>query len=122
MTTGLLDARGDAPIQDLDFANVIAGIEAGNVTTEVLPPQHRCVSGSPPEGVDPSHIAAATVFTTGDPNAVGAKLRDAVHDTSKSLAFDQGPAASDAPHGPVACDQPSNCKRGQLRSCTTPPG
>lgn len=122
ITTGLLDELGHAPIPDLDFLHILdtEGIASG---TSPLPehvitatqPLRDWIADTPT--IDASQIAAATVFTTGDPDAVATKLFEAV----EAL-----PAPKFQP-GSFDCADPSApgdtfaCHAGAGRACPSTP-
>ncbi len=71
ITTGVKDIRGGAPIRDQDFAAVMAG-------TNPVPAMQPLLTWIAAQSIDAGTIAAATVFTTGNPDAVVPKLREAI--------------------------------------------
>ncbi len=76
LTTGLRDIRDDPPIQDLDFIAILDDDESlpADVLQATAPLRDWIVD----RGIDASTIAAAAVFTTGDPSRIGSYLYDAV--------------------------------------------
>lgn len=88
VTTAVKSKRGDVPIQDQDFAALLA------TTAPTEPPELVAAYGKlaplrawlTARSIDPATIAAAAVFTTGTPTATGAKLRTVVR-ARTGLAF-----------------------------------
>ncbi|MEE8409701.1 MAG: hypothetical protein V3T05_08855 [Myxococcota bacterium] len=121
VTTGIRDIRADPPIQDRDFARVLAA-DAG-LSQEVLDATAPLLEWLADTSIDPGitaeAIAIATVFTTGDPDAIGPKLRAAVH-ALPAPAFDSGEFECNAP--PSSPPTPK-CRlpAGAFRDCTSGP-
>jgi len=104
ITTGVRDIRGAAPILDADFDTWLQAQKQsgdGVVSAQIdLPMERLKVSMRPlvvwarETGVSLDSFAAATVFTTGVPDAIAPKLRDAVHILSEPR-FDAGAVQCD---------------------------
>ncbi|MBI5507858.1 MAG: hypothetical protein HY903_03785 [Deltaproteobacteria bacterium] len=82
VTTGVRDIRGEAPIRDRDFAELMIGAQS----RPAMQPLLTFLSGRTAEA---AKVAAAAVFTTGDPTAVAGRLRKAVH-ALPAPTFDSG--------------------------------
>jgi hypothetical protein len=103
ITTAVRDIRDDAPIQDLDFANILAG-------TEVVAAMQPLLDWIDDRSIDASDLAVATVFTTDDPDHLAPKIRAAIHAQNPAPTFDSGS---------VLCNgsNTSPCDDGQTRGC-----
>ena len=71
ITTSVKDLRGEAPIRDQAFDQLMNG-------TGSIPAMQPLLTWIADKGIDASTIAGATVFTTADPTTVAAKIRTAV--------------------------------------------
>jgi pimeloyl-ACP methyl ester carboxylesterase len=98
LTTGLRDVRNDPPIQDRDFVRIVEGdqtLPAGVI--QATEPLRTWISA---ESIDPTTIAAAAVFTTGDPGRIGEDLYNAVYDIEPAPTFNNDAFSCDNPPGP----------------------
>jgi predicted esterase len=110
VTRAVLDVHGSQPIQDRDFVRVLGG--DASLSAPVLAATEPLRAWLRDQSIDPSSIAAATVFTTGHPDRFAAPLHKAVQDlptpTFAAGAFE----CSSAPTTTIYCHLPSGVGRG----------
>ncbi len=106
LTTGLRDIRNDPPVPDLDFVRILT---ADNTLTEQeLSATAPLLTWIDDQGIDSSELAAATVFTTGNPARVGAELYQVIQDlpapafNADAFSCDDAPAQAPPCHGLLA--------------------
>lgn len=102
VTTGVRDIRGDPPLQDRHFAEILGG-------ERNTPAMQPLLAWLNEQSIAPSSIAGATVFTTGAPSTIASDLREGVHRLSPEPSFN-----NDA----VVCgSDTSPCNDGGTRGC-----
>jgi pimeloyl-ACP methyl ester carboxylesterase len=96
LTTDLRDIRGDAPIQDQDFARILeADSSLPSRVIGATAPLRNWIDATPAVSAD--SLAAAAVFTTGNPSSIGEKLFDAVMDLQPDPVFNDDAFSCDNP-------------------------
>jgi hypothetical protein len=116
VTTDIRDIRNDPPIQDRDFVRILSADET--LSDHVLEKTEPLRAWILDQSIDENTIAAAAVFTTGNPSSIGQDLYDAVMampaPNFNDDAFDcaNPPASTPACHGlPTqdrGCGNPTN--------------
>ncbi|MBW1871549.1 MAG: hypothetical protein JRJ19_05760, partial [Deltaproteobacteria bacterium] len=106
LTTDLRDVRNDPPVPDRDFVRIVEGDQT--LPTDVIQATEPLRTWISSESIDPASVAAAVVFTTGDPARIGEELYDAVHRLSAptfepdAFSCDNPPGTRPACHGRLA--------------------
>lgn len=120
VTTAITDLRGDAPIQDRDFAALLADAVPDAASRPELGAAHEAMAPLrawlAAEGIDPGTLATAAVFTTEDATRFGAGLRSA----TRTLVAQIGDDAVLCPGtAPSPCAIPDAADRGCPASAPT---
>lgn len=112
VTTGVHDSVGDVPVQDVDFALMLAAtppnlaprpeMDAAYAAMAPLRAWLQDTSIDPIDRVEPTALAAATVFTTADATQLAPKLHDAVYARSVPTFVHNGNDLAD-PNNAVVC-------------------
>ncbi len=109
ITTGVKSWKGETPIHDGDFAAILADATPEDPALSQAQTAFAPLAGLLEKlGLDPSEVAVASVYTTGDPGAVGPELLDAV-------ASAPAPVLSNAVRCTGAAVSP--CAEGGERGC-----